>query len=274
MTNATARALVALLMVLTAMPASAQQIPDSEQITEIQPPLAPPPAVAPVVLAPAAPPLVLQRLPRYLRPQPASDPARTRLQLTSTAEVLRQGEIEFTSRGLLSAEIAVGATNWLQLELRTTPLLMVIPGVGAEGSFWAGGLRLRLLKTSWVTFTAEAEGMSVLGWAGFRAGGALRIGNDRFALHAAGSGMKLWNDDQTMNGLVASGGMDVRVHPKVKLVLEGLYHRNSEMDLLMVTPGVRLHGHHFAIDFGLGLTYTKVVDTLLPLPMINLSVNY
>jgi hypothetical protein len=273
MTNATARALVALLMVLAASPAVAEQLSDAEQITDIQP-LAPPSAAPVAMPAPVVQPIVLQRLPQLLRPQPASDPARTRLQLTSTAEVLRQGEIEFTCRGLLSAELAVGATNWLQLELRTTPLLMVIPDVGAQGSFWAGGLRLRLLKTNWVTFTAEAEGMSVLGWAGFRAGGALRIGNDRFALHAAGSGMKLWNDDQTMNGLVASGGMDVRVHPKVKLILEGIYHRNSEMDLLMVTPGVRLHGHHFAVDFGVAVTYTKAVDTLLPLPMINLSVNY
>jgi hypothetical protein len=260
----------------------------------------PPSALAP---APTPAPIVLQQAPRLVPLRllpPASDPARTRLGLFPSAEVLHRGEVEFTCRGLLLTEIAVGATDWLQFGLKTSPLLLVIPD-GYKVALFAGGLRARLLKTRLFTLTVDADGLTFLGWAGIRAGASVRIGNDRFAAHGSASGLKLWQisdvwasdtnaskqcvgcantADTSTSGrpttaaVLVSGGVDVRVHRKVKLLVEGSYYRDSMRDVLMVAPAVRLHGHHFATDLGLGLVHTASWDKPIILPLVNMSVTF
>jgi hypothetical protein len=239
-------------------------VPEMRHDSEL--PLAPVPA--------AAPSAVLLRQAPLPEAPPPSDPARTRLALFPSAETLRRGEIEFTCRGLLAAELAWGATDWVQLGLRSTPLFMLVPGVGPENSLWSGGVRLRILKRGLVTLTLDAEGLAVLGAAGFRSGAALRLGNDRFALHGSLSGLNLWHHSDSLWGLFAQGGLDVRVHRKVKLILEGAYHRNASLDLLMVSTAVRLHGHHFAADLGVAMVFTKDAPQFLSIPLVNLSFVY
>jgi hypothetical protein len=289
-TTAATLAIISLTMAL-ASTAQAQQVVDIDY---------PPSALAPApVLAPAHAPIILQA-PRLVSPRlvpPSSDPARTRLGLFPTAEVLRRGEVEFTCRGLVFAEIAVGVTDWLQFGLKTSPLLLVIPE-GYKVALFAGGLRARLLKTQLLTLTLDAEGLTFLGWAGVRGGAALRIGSDRFAVHGSASGLKLWQVSglgdsvnaakpclgcaadtaspgrPTTAALLVTGGADVRVHRKVKLLVEGSYYRDSSRDVLMVAPAVRLHGHHFATDLGLALVHTASWDKPIILPLVNMSVTF
>ena len=57
-------------------------------------------------------------------------------------------------------------TNWLELGVRTTPILMLIPEIGPKESLWMGSTRLRLVGSRLFSLTADAEGLSMAGWAG------------------------------------------------------------------------------------------------------------
>jgi hypothetical protein len=226
-------------------------------------------------------PAVALPAPRFVPPPPPApiaDPAATRNGAMTTALTLDKGEVSFTNRALLSAEVAVGATSWLELGIKTTPVLLAIPGVGPKNSFWAGSVRLRAIHGRLFTLTAESEGIAFAGWAGLRAGLSMRLGVDRVAFHGSGSGFKLWKLDdgdraRTHEAMLFSGGLHVRVHRRVKLMCDVSYYRDRKMDTLVATPAVRIHGHHFAADFGL-LVMTAKQEPNIALPLVNLSVTY
>lgn len=230
-------------------------------------------------------------------PQATADPAFTRRSLFPSAETLPGGTIEFTCRGLLTTELAFGITDWLEVNIKNIPLFMLFSEIGVKHTFWSGGLRARLIKNDLFTLTAQADGASILGWAGFHAGLSMRIGNKKFSLHGSAAGIKMWQvsdpwpedmimssctagdcvgstDTPTQQGIIVSGGMDVRVHRKVKLQADVSYYRDGNMDMLAVAPSVRLHGKHFATDLGLLLLRTGEMESILPLPLVNFSVSY
>lgn len=256
-------------------------------------PAAPQPAPVWITINPAPPP-----------PPEPEDPARTRLTISSTADTLRGGEWSLTWREFATLEVAVGITDWLELDMRSIPLLLVVPD-GAANSLWSGGLRLRVLKSSLFTLTTELEGVAFLGWAGVRGGLAAKIGNDRFAFHAAASGLWMWqvSDDSwaegeshydvarptcaagdctggvvyeeptpQMSSLLPSAGLSLRLHRRVKLLAEAAY--ISAADTLLLTPTLRLHGQRFACDLGLMVVYLTEEQAGLVLPVVNMSVNF
>lgn len=237
--------------------------------------------------------------PTWVRRAPAAparqaDPARGRLSVVSTADTLGKGEWSFVTRGMVTAEFAFGVTDWLEVGFKTMPALLVVPQ-GAQNTLWLGSLRMRLLRTESWTLTAEVEGLSLLGWAGLRAGLQSRLGGDRFAFHAHASGIRMWQamdeawvtrdatvctggtcEEQTpsLNMLMAGAGLDVRLGRKVKLILDASYLREDGPGLLAVAPAVRLHGRHFAIDLGVLALHRFDEQEGLLLPLVNLSVTY
>jgi hypothetical protein len=238
--------------------------------------------------------------PTWVRRAPAAapgrraDPARGRLSVVSTADTLGKGEWSFTSRGMVTAEFALGVTDWLEVGFKNMPALLVVPE-GAQNTLWLGSLRLRLLRTRSWTLTAEVEGLSLLGWAGLRAGLQSRLGGDRFAFHAHASGIRMWQamdeswvsqkedacnggtcEEQTptLSSLMAGAGLDVRLGRKVKLMLDASYLREDGPGLLVVAPAVRLHGRHFAIDLGVLALHRFDRQEGYLIPLVNLSVTY
>lgn len=231
-------------------------------------------------------------------PQATADPAFTRRSLFPSAETLPGGTLEFTCRGLLTTELAFGITDWLEVNIKNIPLFMLFSEIGVKHTFWSGGLRARLIKSDPLTLTAHADGVSILGWAGFHTGLSMRLGNKRFSLHGSAALIKMWQvsdpwpddmfmdscapggdchdsaDTPTQQGIIVSGGMDVRVHRKVKLQADVSYYRDGDMDMLTVAPSVRLHGKHFATDLGILLVRTGKMEEILPLPLVNFSVSY
>jgi len=258
------------------------------------------------VVAPAAPPsqwVNVRVAPRPIPVPPPEDPADTRLTLFNTADTLRQGEWSLTWREFATVEVAVGLTDWLELSLRTIPVLIFVPD-GAANSLWSGGLRLRMLKTSYLTLTTEVEGVSFLGWAGVRGGVAAKLGNDRFAFHAGLSGLWMWqaSDDAWLEGeveydvvprcvnndcgttteptddtpgmatVLPNAGLTIRLHRRVKLLAEAAY--ISAAKTMLVTPSLRLHGRRFACDLGLMVVYDTEAQGGLILPVVNMSVRF
>jgi hypothetical protein len=241
------------------------------------------------------------------RPMPIpapEDPASTRLSLFNTADTLRQGEWSLTWREFATVEVAVGLTDWLEMNIRTIPILMFVPEGGAVNSLWSGGLRLRMLKSSYFTLTSELEAGSFLGWAGLRGGVTAKLGNDRFAFHAGVSGLWMWEasdeswlkadvdyiaaprctnsdcgtvsveSDETpsMASVLPTAGLTIRLHRRVKLLTEVAY--ISAADTMLVTPAIRLHGKRFACDLGLMVIYDTEARGGLILPVVNMSVRF
>lgn len=230
-------------------------------------------------------------LPTLARPAPSyapapaapslADPARGRNAAMCTADTSRRGELTFTNRALFSVELAVGVTNWLELGVRATPLLMLIPELGPKESLWMGSTRIRLVGSRLFALTADVEGLAAGGWAGLRSGMTMRIGNDRFAFHGNASELHLWKIEKscescnrkTHDALLLNGGVHLRVHRRVKLMLDVSYYRDREFDMLLSSPAVRIHGEHFAADFGV-MVMSLAQLPALPLPLINFSVSY
>jgi hypothetical protein len=241
------------------------------------------------------------------RPMPIpapEDPASTRLSLFNTADTLRQGQWSLTWREFATVEVAIGLTDWLEMNIRTIPILMFIPEDGAVNSLWSGGLRLRMLKTSHFTLTSEVEAGSFLGWAGLRGGVTAKLGNDRFAFHAGVSGLWMWeasdsswlksnvvyeakprctnndcgtvdvpsDDTPSMGTVLPNAGLTLRLHRRVKLLTEVAY--ISAAETMLVTPAIRLHGQRFACDLGLMVIYDIEKNGGLILPVVNMSVRF
>jgi hypothetical protein len=252
-----------------------------------------PPSSTPSAPAPA----VVDRMPVWVRTapvprpvpsQPLSDPAESRLSIFSTAETLEAGQWSLVSRGMVTLEFAIGATDWLELGFKNIPTLFLVPD-GAENTLYMGSARWRMLHTGWLTLTAEADFLAFLGWAGVRAGLQTRWGSDRAAFHLGSSGLRLWGvtpdgwevdeacdgcEDPTLTSLIVNGGGHVRVSRRVKLMLDVSYFRQDEDGLLLAAPAVRLHGHHFAADLGVAIVHRLDTDEGFLVPLVNLSVSY
>jgi hypothetical protein len=221
------------------------------------------------------------------------DPARNRLSLFPTAELLREGEWSMTCRALMTLEFAYGARDWIELGFKNMPLLILVPE-GAQNTLWSFGTRFRLLDSRLFTLTADTDGVFFLGWGGFHGRLSMRLGTDRVALHAGASGIRLWqvSDDgwaaegdycpvdggcstPALNLFIANLGAHVRVHRKVKLMLEASSYMNpDEETFMMISPAIRLHGHHFAADLGVSFVHEVGQREVYMIPLINLSVRY
>jgi hypothetical protein len=265
--------------------ASAQPVLVEEpgiDLEEPPPPPQPPHQVYQPVWVRSVPPA------RPTRLQPLSDPAANRLSIFSTAETLKAGQWSLVSRGMVTLEFAIGATDWLELGFKNIPTLFLVPS-GAENTLYMGSARWRLLRTSWFTLTAETDFLAFLGWAGLRAGLQTRWGGDRAAFHLGSSALQLWGvtpdgwevkktcdgcDDPTLSSLIVNGGGHVQVSRRVKLMLDVSYFRQDEEGLLLAAPAVRLHGYHFAADLGLAIVHRLDTDEGFLVPLVNLSVSY
>lgn len=220
------------------------------------------------------------------------DPTPGRLSIFSTAETLPKGGWSFTTRGLVTFEFAVGATDWLELGLKTIPILMLVED-GAENSLYMFGTRLRLLKTRWLTLTAEAQFTAFMGWAGIYTGVQSRWGTDRAAFHMGMSTLQMWGvspdgwdeasmqctdcsdaSEPTMSTMIANAGVDVRVARRVKLMLDVSYFRQDGQGMMLAAPAVRLHGHHFACDLGVAIVHRFDEDFGFVVPLVSMSVTY
>lgn len=253
------------------------------------------PAAGPTPYRYAYPPQTqaIARPPAPPRPKMVEDPARNRLSLFPTAELLQQGEWSMTCRALATLEFAYGARDWLELGFKNMPLLILVPE-GAQNTLWSFGTRFRLLNSRLVTLTADADGVFFLGWGGFHGRLSLRLGTDRIALHAGASGIRMWQvsddgwaaegsycpvdagcDTPAVNLFVSNLGAHVRVHRKVKLMLEASSFMNPDEDTFMIfSPAIRLHGRHFAADFGVSFVHEVGQREVYMIPLINLSVRY
>jgi len=257
---------------------------------------APPPA--PMMASPAwvATPETSVRLVPIPCPAPVlEDPAAGRLGLFDTAETLGRGQWSFTARGQVTTELAYGVTDWLEVGFKTIPLLLLVPEEGLQNTLYMGTARLRLLKNSWLTLTAETDGLSFLGWAGVRGAVLTRMGGRRAGFHLGVSAMQLWAVDEngwaapgrwandgsgeeadtpTKRLVMAQAGVDVRVSRRVKLMLDASYQREDGPGLLLGSPAVRVHGEHFAADFGVAIVHQLESGEGFFLPLVNLSVTY
>lgn len=232
-----------------------------------------------------------------------SDPAETRLSMFSTADTLGKGDWSLTWREFATVEVAVGLTDWLEVGIRSIPILLVVPG-SPQNTLWTGGLRLRMLKTSWFTATTEVEGVSFLGWGGIRAGVTTKLGTDRFAFHAGLSGLWMWqhSDDAWLEGdvdyavpapkcsgsctvepapepetpsmaaIMPNVGVSLRLHRRVKLMAEAAY--ISAAQTVLVTPALRLHGKRFSTDIGVMTVYLPEEKVGYLIPLVNMSVRF
>lgn len=281
-TKRTTQLATLLLGILAAGPAWSQGYP-------VQYPAAPEPAPY------GYPAYQIARPPTPPPPREVEDPARNRLSLVSTAELLEQGEWAMTCRGLVTLEFAYGARDWLELGFKNIPLLLVVPE-GPKNTLWSFGARFRLAHNPLFTLTADTDAVFFLGWGGAHARLSLKLGNDRIALHAGASGIRLWQ--VSADGWAAEGpscapdgecgkpardffvgtlGTHLRVHRKVKLMLEA----TSMVDLaddhesvMLISPAVRLHGHHFAADLGISFVHEVGRREVYMVPLVNLSVRY
>lgn len=273
-----AAALMATLTCLS-LPVHAQPVPlDDPHVLDAQ---TPPPLPPPVVVAR---PLRVRRIDRG----PLQDPATGRLSMFDTAQTLRRGQWSFTARGAITTEFSFGITDWLEVGIKNIPTLLLVEQ-GPKNTLWMGGLRLRVISRGWFTLTAAAEGLAFLGWAGLRAGLLSRLGGDRAALHFGASALQLWGVSSDgwevpdscedcgtpkLTTLMTHGGGDVRVGRRVKLMLDVGYFGKSSEGLLLASPAVRVHGRHFAADFGVVIVHRLDKDAGFVVPLVNLSVSY
>jgi hypothetical protein len=254
--------------------------------------IAPPPTAVVPPPAPAQRPVWVRRAP--IPPPPprkVNDPARSRLSLFSTAETLPRGSWSLTARGMVTLELALGATDWLELGVKSIPVLF-FADEGPENNLYMVGGRTRLLKSRWLTLTAETQFVAFLGWAGLYAGLQSRWGSENAAFHLGTSTLQMWGvthdgwevtrdcdgpgdcSDPTLSALVVNGGTDLRVSRRVKLMLDVSYFRQDGDGMMLVSPAIRLHGYHFACDLGVVIVHRFDKNIGFAVPLVSLSVSY
>jgi hypothetical protein len=221
-------------------------------------------------------------------PDVITDPARHRTGVFNSAQVLQPGEVAFGCRGLFVTDLAVGLTDRLEFDLANTPLL-VLGKEGWKNALWSAGLRFLAYESEVTTLTLDVHGVGIGGWAGIRAGALLRFALGPVTLHAGASAHRMWDafegwmtagydcraacgGEDSVAGLLATGAVDWKVHHKVKLIVESGY--ETHLDMLLVNPMVRLHGHHFAVDLGVITFYATEDRQGVLLPLVNMSVTY
>lgn len=268
--------------------------------------LVPPPAPYPYPMAapPAAPfPTAVPAARPHLW-----DPARTRLGITGTAEVLGHGDWQVTSRGIVGLlELSVGLGNRFELGVKTSPVTWFLPDLKLKDALWAAEIRAQIWRSPLFKLTAELSYFHVAGLHGVRPGLSMKIGGDRVAFHASvGTVLVIGPKAQQMDtcagptsydresgeyqetssgctGMVdeperpvlpiahASLGFEVRFWRHGKFFLEGLAAGGpGTPTVATLIPGVRFHGSSFAADLGLGVLNIGG-ETNIPMPVLNFS---
>jgi hypothetical protein len=283
---------------------------------------APPPA-APLANRPAAPQRFCTPFPTrtYEHPaqttapaqlpkrKPLPDPARTRLGLSNTAEVLGHGQWEFLARELGALiELSVGLGDRFQLTFKTAPPTWFFPNLKFRDSLMAGEIRAQIIRSRRLKLTADASYFHVASFHGLKLGLKAKIGTDKLALHVGvgavmlfGAGMASdtcagpvaqedgnyddnyddsyydcgggYETSKPVTILTANLGVEMRLWRYGKFFVDAFVaHMNDNGDNMTVftlVPGMRFHSKGFAADVGIGVLGTG--DIKIPLPVVNLS---
>jgi len=280
-------------------------------------PVPAPPPTAPQAICPAPPQMVCTpyaaRVPHAVpvpAPLPAArkplpDPARTRLGISSTAEVLGHGQWEILARGLGAfVELSVGLGNRFQLSFKTAPPTWFLPDLKLRDSLMAGELRAQIVRSRRFKLTADATYFHVASFHGLKLGLKAKIGTDKLALHAGIGAVMLftpgyasdtcagpvaqedgnYSDTYDCGGtttmtnkpvtiLTANLGVEMRLWRYGKFFIDGFVaHMGEDGDnvtLFTLVPGMRFHSKGFAADVGIGVL--GFGDFKIPLPVVNLS---
>jgi hypothetical protein len=266
------------------------------------PPPPPPPAVV------AAPPAACVPAPVYLPqlmapPLPAPtalpDPARTRLGVSNTAEVLGHGEWELLFRGMgAMIELSVGLGNRFQLGFKTSPVTYFIPGLGFKNGLYGLELRAQILSSERFKLTADAMWATVAGFHMLRGGLSMKVGTDRVAFHLGVGALALIAKNQTvyasdaragdcyegcgsyesspqaMGALTVNLGFEARMGRHAKFYFDFLAggspkHGDEGARVVAAIPGIRFHGTGVSFDLGLGVM--SAGGLVLPAPVMNLA---
>lgn len=267
-------------------------------------PAAPP--AAPGAVRPAPPKMVCipAASARPPRRKPLTDPANTRLAVSSTAEVLGHGQWELAAKQIAGLfELSVGLGNRFQLSFKSSPPTWFIPGLKLKDSLWAGEIRAQIVRSRRFKLTADATYFHVASIHGLKLGLSAKIGTDKLALHVGVGSVLLfpprmaadtcggpvaredgsydesydcgsgYDDSKPLAILTANLGVEARFWRYGKFFVDTFVAHMSDdganMTLFAVVPGVRFHGKGFAVDLGLGVL--GIGDLKVPLPVINLS---
>ncbi|MFH2008164.1 MAG: hypothetical protein ABI333_16395 [bacterium] len=284
-----------------ATPAPAPPPPPAAPAPSAAPPPPPSAAYGPYVYRHpyGAPAMCAQPVAKPTTPPPVLDPARTRLSVSNTAEVLGHGDWEIAARELGGLfEVSVGLGGRFQIGVKMTPIFWAIPGVGFKHSLWAAEVRAQVVKTSLFKLTGDFTYFHVMGMHGIKTGASMKIGNDKLAFHA-GLGMAMLFVDaeaaDTCGGpvaydsssdcgggsepvkpftmMTANAGFEARFWKYGKFVVDAFVatsgRGDTEMLLWAVVPGVRFHNTVFAADLALGVL--GIGDLKVPFPVVNFS---
>ncbi len=237
------------------------------------------------------------------------DPARTRLGIMSTAEVLGHGEWEIAGRNIVGMlELGVGLGDRFQLTAKTSPITWFVPGIdmGLKNALWMAEIKAQIWRSPKFKLTAELSYFHVANVHGVRPGLSMKIGGDHIAFHA-GVGTQLLIfpaaqaevDGPTYSDCgadasttydcggveqgsrrshdvhpvgYATAGLEVRFWRYGKFFVEGFVAgARGTPTLAGVVPGVRFHNGVFAADLGLGVLHIDEDDVTVPLPVLNFS---
>ena len=265
------------------------------------PPPAPPVVVPPPACAPVPAPVYLPYVPvAPMAPAALADPARTRLGVSNTAEVLGHGEWELLFRGMgAMIEVSVGLGNRFQLGFKTSPVTYFIPGLGFKNGLYGLELRAQLLNSERFKLTADAMWATVAGVHMIRGGLSMKVGTDRVAFHLGVgalaiivSGHSLFQADEVggdcyegcgsesnhspnaLGALTLNAGFEARMGRHAKFYFDflagGSPKRGDEAARVVAAiPGIRFHGKGASFDIGLGVV--SAGGLVLPAPVMNLA---